>query len=105
MPAGLRRITQERAHGEPCEAKTSNTPTSLGDHAPLPATTPAWKAKPSFYLVATDDRMIPPAAQRSMAKCAGATIAEAAGSHAIYVSKPKAVVALVEEASKAATAK
>ena len=68
-------------------------------------TTPAWKVKPSFYLVATDDRMIPPAAQRSMAKRAGATIAEAAGSHAIYVSKPKAVVALVEQAAKAATAK
>jgi pimeloyl-ACP methyl ester carboxylesterase len=68
-------------------------------------TTPAWKAKPSFYLVATDDRMIPPAAQRSMAKRAGATIAEAAGSHAIYVSKPKAVVALVEQAAKATTAK
>jgi len=68
-------------------------------------TTPAWKVKPSFYLVATDDRMIPPAAQRSMAKRAGATIAEAAGSHAIYVSKPRAVVALVEQAAKAATAK
>jgi len=68
-------------------------------------TAPAWKTKPSFYLVATDDRMIPPAAQRFMAKRAGATIAEAPGSHAIYVSKPKAVVALVEQAAKAATAR
>jgi hypothetical protein len=68
-------------------------------------TTPAWKVKPSFYLVATDDRMIPPAAQRFMTLRAGATTAEAAGSHAIYVSGPKAVVSLIEQAAKAATAK
>jgi pimeloyl-ACP methyl ester carboxylesterase len=68
-------------------------------------TNPAWKAKPSFYLVATDDRMIPPVAQRSMARRAGATIAETAGSHAVYVSKPKDVVALIEQGAKAANAK
>ena len=65
-------------------------------------TEPAWKAKPSWYLVATDDRMIPPAAQRSMAKRAGATVAEAKGSHAIYVSQPKAVAELIEKAAKTA---
>jgi pimeloyl-ACP methyl ester carboxylesterase len=62
-------------------------------------TEPAWKAKPSWYLVATDDRMIPPAAQHLRAKRAGATVAEAKGSHAIYVSQPKAVAGLIEKAA------
>src|SRR5437660_9439233 len=57
---------------------------------------PAWKTKPSWYLVATDDKMIPPAAQRFMSKRAGSTVAEVAGSHAIYVSKPNAVGKLIE---------
>ena len=50
---------------------------------------PAWKTKPSWYLVATDDKMIPPPAQRFMSKRAGSTVVEVAGSHAIYVSQPK----------------
>src|SRR5512133_2851053 len=49
---------------------------------------PAWKTKPSWYLVATDDKMIPPAAQRFMSKRAGSIVVEVAGSHAIYVSQP-----------------
>ena len=61
---------------------------------------PAWKAKPSWYLVATDDKMIPPPAQRFMAKRAGSSIVEVAGSHAIYVSQPNAVAALVEKAAE-----
>jgi pimeloyl-ACP methyl ester carboxylesterase len=61
---------------------------------------PAWKTKPSWYLVATDDKMIPPAAQRFMSKRAGSTVVEAAGSHAIYVSKPEVVAALIEKAAK-----
>jgi pimeloyl-ACP methyl ester carboxylesterase len=61
---------------------------------------PAWKAKPSWYLVATDDRMIPPPAQRLMSQRAGSTVVEVAGSHAIYVSQPQAVAALIEEAAK-----
>src|SRR3984885_11539980 len=56
---------------------------------------PAWKSKPSWYLVATADRMIPPTAQRSMATRARATVSEAKGSHAIYVSQPKAVADLI----------
>src|SRR5882724_9049570 len=60
----------------------------------------AWRAKPSWYLIATDDKMIPPDAQRSMSKRAGSTVAEAKGSHAIYVSQPKAVAALVEQAAR-----
>jgi pimeloyl-ACP methyl ester carboxylesterase len=59
---------------------------------------PAWKTKPSWYLVASEDRMIPPAAQRFMAKRAGSTVVEARGSHAIYESQPSAVAALVTAA-------
>ena len=59
---------------------------------------PAWKTKPSWYLVATDDKMIPPPAQRFMSERAGSTIVEAAGSHAIYVSQPNAVASLIEKA-------
>ncbi|MFO1143192.1 MAG: alpha/beta hydrolase [Amaricoccus sp.] len=62
-------------------------------------TTPGWRAKPSWYLVATDDRMIPPVAQRAMATRAGAVTVETPGSHAIYVSNPAAVAKLIEEAA------
>ena len=61
---------------------------------------PAWKSKPSWYLAATDDRMIPPPAQRFMSKRAGATVVEVAGSHAIYVSQPAAVADLIVRAAK-----
>ena len=64
-------------------------------------TEPAWKTKPSWHLVSTDDRMIPPDAQRAMSKRAGSTVVEAKGSHAIYVSQPRAVANLI---AKAATA-
>ena len=64
----------------------------------------AWKAKPSWYLVATDDRMIPPDAQRFMSQRAGATVVEVRGSHAIYVSQPAAVAALIVEAAKGSRA-
>ncbi len=64
-------------------------------------TKPAWKAKPSWYLLVTDDQMIPIAAQRLMSKRAGATVAEVGGSHAIYVSQPAPVAALIEKAATA----
>ncbi|MFJ3417465.1 alpha/beta fold hydrolase [Streptomyces sp. NPDC086082] len=64
-----------------------------------PITEPAWRAKPSWYLVATDDHMIPPPVQHQMAERAGATVAEAAGSHAIYVSRPQAVADLIKQAA------
>jgi pimeloyl-ACP methyl ester carboxylesterase len=65
---------------------------------------PAWRSKPSWYLVTTEDRMIPPPAQRVMAKRAGATVVEAAGSHAVYVSQPAAVANLIVQAAKEAIA-
>jgi pimeloyl-ACP methyl ester carboxylesterase len=61
---------------------------------------PAWKKKPSWYLVASDDRMIPPDAQRFMSKRAGATVVEVEGSHSVYVSKPGAVAELIEAAAE-----
>ena len=61
---------------------------------------PAWKTKPSWYLVATDDRMIPPPVQHTMAKRAGSTVSEVKGSHAVYVSQPAAVAAFIEKAAQ-----
>jgi len=60
---------------------------------------PAWKTKPSWSLVATDDRMIPPPAQQFMSKRAGSTVVEVKGSHAVYVSKPEEVAALIRKAA------
>ena len=67
-------------------------------------TTPAWRTKPSWYLVTTADKMIPPPAQQSMAKRAGATVTEAEGSHSIFVSKPDVVASVIERAAAATTA-
>jgi pimeloyl-ACP methyl ester carboxylesterase len=63
-------------------------------------TEPAWRVKPSWYLLVTDDKMIPPPAQRQMATRAGATIVEVPGSHAIYVSNPRAVANIIETAAE-----
>ena len=65
------------------------------------ASRPAWKTKPSWYLVAKDDRMIPPAAQHLMAKRARATVVEVSGSHAVYVSRPDEVARLIARAAEA----
>jgi pimeloyl-ACP methyl ester carboxylesterase len=62
---------------------------------------PAWRTKPSWYLVATEDRMIPPPAQRSMSERTGSTVVEVVGSHAIYVSQPSAVADLIRSAVRA----
>jgi pimeloyl-ACP methyl ester carboxylesterase len=59
----------------------------------------AWKKKPSWYLICTDDKMIPPPAQHFMAERAGSTVVETAGSHAIYVSNPQAVASIIRKAA------
>jgi pimeloyl-ACP methyl ester carboxylesterase len=64
-------------------------------------TTPAWRSKPSWYLVATADRMIPPPAQRAMSERAGATVVEVPGSHSVYVSQPQATADLIKQAATA----
>jgi pimeloyl-ACP methyl ester carboxylesterase len=61
---------------------------------------PAWRSKPSWYLVASDDRMIPPLAQRAMSGRAGSTVLEAPGSHAIYVSQPRVTADLIAQAAR-----
>ncbi|MFD3911545.1 alpha/beta fold hydrolase [Streptomyces sp. NPDC058603] len=61
---------------------------------------PAWQTRPSWYLVATDDRMIPPPAQRAMSERAGATVTETPGSHAVYVSRPAVVAAVIAQAAQ-----
>lgn len=60
----------------------------------------AWKKKPSWYLIAADDRMIPPEAQRSMSKRAGSKVVESPGSHSIFISRPETVVELIKEAAQ-----
>lgn len=66
-----------------------------------PVNAPAWRTKPSWYLLTTEDRMIPPPAQRAMAERAGATLVEVEASHAVYVSQPKAVADLTRRAVQA----
>lgn len=65
-------------------------------------TTPAWRAKKSWYLVSTEDRMIPPAVQHRMAARAGSTVREVAASHSLYISQPGAVARIIEEAARGA---
>jgi pimeloyl-ACP methyl ester carboxylesterase len=65
---------------------------------------PAWRSKPSWYLVTSEDKMIPPAAQRFMAERAGSTVVEVEGSHAVYVSRPDAVADIIEAAAVEARA-
>ena len=64
-------------------------------------TEPSWKTKPSWYLVATEDKMIPPDAQRAMSKRAGSSVVEVKGSHAVYVSQPRAVADIIAKAANA----
>src|SRR5271165_6467328 len=66
---------------------------------------PAWKSKPSWYLLTTEDKMIPPDAQRAMSKRAGATVIEVKSSHSVFLSQPQAVAALIETAAKGVAAK
>jgi pimeloyl-ACP methyl ester carboxylesterase len=61
---------------------------------------PAWRSKPSHYLIVTDDKMIPPPAQRMMASRAGSQVSETSGSHAVYVSNPQVVAAVIKKAAK-----
>ena len=65
---------------------------------------PAWKSKPSWYLLVTEDRMIPPPAQRFMSARAGSKVVEVGGSHAIYVSQPNAVASLIKQAAQGVVA-
>ncbi len=73
-----------------------------GVEAPsTPINQPAWRTKPSWYLVSTEDKMIPPDAQLAMSKRAGSTVVEVKGSHAVYVSQPQAVAHFIERGALA----
>jgi pimeloyl-ACP methyl ester carboxylesterase len=61
-------------------------------------TSPAWRTKPSWYLIATKDRMIAAAAQRAMAQRAGAATVDVDASHAVYMSRPAETAALIRQA-------
>ncbi len=62
---------------------------------------PAWRTKPAWYLLTTQDKMIPPQAQRAMSQRAGAAVTEVAASHSVYVSQPAEVASLIEQAATA----
>ncbi len=68
--------------------------------ASTPMTNPAWKTKPSFGIVATEDRAINPDLERKMYKRSGAKTIELKASHVVYISQPKAVAAVIEDAAK-----
>ena len=65
-------------------------------------TEPAWRIKPSWFLVATDERMIPPPAQRAMSDWAGSTVVEEAASHSISVSQPHVTAQLIKHPARSA---
>ena len=96
--------TRSPATCRPTRQRSSPTHRSRGASSALAGTVtePAWRAKPAWYLVSTQDRMIPPPAQRAMAARAGATTVEAIGSHAIYASQPGAVADLIRQAAASA---
>ncbi len=83
----------------PRTASCISTGTSL-----LPRSQPAWRTKPSWYLVATDDHMIPPPAQRAMAERAGCTVSQVSASHSPYVSQRAATADLIKQAGQGAAA-
>jgi pimeloyl-ACP methyl ester carboxylesterase len=75
------------------------------DAATATVTDPAWRTKPSWYMVATEDREIPPAAQRAMSQRTGSTVVEMAASHAVYISQPAPVADLIKQAVSAVAAR
>ena len=88
--------------GEAGVGKTADSQVPWGVDALGGAITePAWRQKPSWYLVTTEDPMIPPSAQRAMAERVGATVIETSASHSVYVSQPQAVADLIKQAAGA----
>jgi pimeloyl-ACP methyl ester carboxylesterase len=90
------------AHEEAAFQADSQVPWGL-DALAGTITEAAWRSKPSWYLHVSEDRMIPPVAQTSMAGRIGATVVETPGSHAIYLSRPKVVADIIRTAVAAST--
>ena len=98
-PVHWRRRAQSSRHDDGRDAITWSR--RSGEAPAGTITDPAWRIKPSWYLLTTDDKMIPPAAQRAMSERTGSTVTEVAASHSVYVSQPAAVAALIHEAATA----
>lgn len=79
----------------------SQVPLAIQASGLAPITTAAWKSKQSWYLVSTEDKIIPPAAQRQMAARAHSTVAEVKGSHVAFIAQPAAAAKLIETAAEA----
>jgi pimeloyl-ACP methyl ester carboxylesterase len=67
-----------------------------------PVTVAAWRSKPSYGIVATQDRALSPDLERWMYNRSGAKVTEIKASHAVYISKPRAVADVIEAAARAA---
>jgi len=85
-----------------CHCSRDQNANVLAEALGSPVSKPAWRVKPSWYLVATEDKMIPPPAQRQMARRAESNVVETAASHSVYVSKPKVVADLIAQAAREA---
>ena len=72
-----------------------------GEAFGAPVSQAAWRSRRSWYVLATEDRIIPPAAQRQMATRANAVVTEVRGSHAVYISQPEAVADAIDAAARA----
>src|SRR6202049_3500825 len=96
-------MTRSRATWTPTRRRSWRTLRSRGGADALGGTIsePAWRNKPSWYLLTTEDRMIPPPAQQMMSQRAGSTVEEVAASHSVFVSQPAVVAAIIEKAASA----
>ena len=97
LAAGVTLLARVGVPSDALETRTSQQ----GELLYGAVTDPAWKTKPSWHLISTDDKMIPPDAQRAMSKRAASTVVEAKGSHAVYVSQPRVVADLIAKAANA----
>jgi hypothetical protein len=104
IPDGLGRRLRADLPADLAEFMADSQLPSSVDALGEQVTDPAWRTKPNWYMVTTEDRMIPPPAQRTMSQRAGSTVAEVAASHSVYLSQATAVADLIKQAASALTA-
>ena len=98
-PAFFRQVlAQDLPAAQAAQMAAAQRPAAFATLA-QPASAPAWRTIPSWYLVARDDRTIPPQAERAMAARAGAHTVEIDSSHAAMISHPRAVSDLILDAA------
>jgi len=93
-PKWRRAFAQDLPEADRWLIAASQRPLTLAANT-TPSGAPAWKTLPSWAVIGTEDRIIPPAAQRRMAERAGATITEVDASHVSMVSHPDVSVAAI----------